>query len=281
MVWDKSVFRCMHLLTNHVACFPPNCNAVSGAGEYGEEKKIMLFISMPLFSRCENLLLLLVASFRSCSFIWMKVMPTVYFLTLPCEAPVASRISPEVKMDYCRRTACPALYTFHTHRFSIISLIHRGSVAHAHAHSHTHTYIHTSLDVLTGLLAKGQCQESDKSSDLSHPVKLLLLSRWLSISFYLFLFISVSPCFFLYIYRLRRPVREKSSRSDQFPVRYRQQGDLKYQEKTNPGSAVRGLCLDVDRLEGLNLRIQQVYYWLVTVLFSIICCLRFPCLFIF
>lgn len=80
-----------------------------------------------------------------------------------CEMPVAPQLSPEVKIDYCRRTVCPALYTLHTHHFSIISIIHWGGGECVRSYSHTHTQTHIGLEALTGLLAKGQSHESDKS----------------------------------------------------------------------------------------------------------------------
>lgn len=126
-------------------------------------------------------------SFPLCSFIWIGVMPTMYFLLFPCETPVAPRLSPVVKMDYSTRIACPALYVFLTHQFSIISFIRRGKQGegrnvHAQTHGYTHgscnTRIHTGLKALTGLLSEGRSHESDKSFfffqggiDLLNPAK--------------------------------------------------------------------------------------------------------------
>lgn len=95
-------------------------------------------------------------TFPLCSFIWMRVMQTVCFLLLPCEIPVAPWLSPEVKMDYCRRTACPALpFTHFTHTTSPLSASSTREAVRMCTHTH-HT--HKGLKALTGLLAKGQSQ---------------------------------------------------------------------------------------------------------------------------
>ena len=123
-------------------------------GKTEDMKEIIVFISIFLLSCCENLVLPLAWTFPLYSFIWMRVVPTVYFLPLPCEMPVAPRLSPEVKMDYCRRTACPALL-----HISHTPLLHyqpypwgkccacahtlTRSLTHSLTHKDTHTHIRT------------------------------------------------------------------------------------------------------------------------------------------
>lgn len=132
----------------------------------------------------------------------MRLMPTVCFLPLPREMPVDPWLSPEVKMDYCRRTACLALYTFHTHHFSIIRLIHRGKTCTC---AHTCPNINTGLKALMGLLAKGHCQDSDKSFFRetktchiqlhSQYTRYQLFVVFLSLSIYMSLSVSLSSFF--------------------------------------------------------------------------------------
>lgn len=127
-------------------------------------------------------------------------MPTVCFLPLPREMPVDPWLSPEVKMDYCRRTACLALYTFHTHHFSIIRLIHGGKTCTC---AHTCPNINTGLKALMGLLAKGHCQDSDKSFFRetktchihSQYTRYQLFVVFLSLSIYMSLSVSLSSFF--------------------------------------------------------------------------------------
>lgn len=147
-LWTRHIPRCL---------FWPSCSAVSSSRL---KKKVCrannaLHVYFLVFSLWKSR-----ApagwTFWLCRFIWMRLMPTVCFLPLPREMPVDPWLSPEVKMDYCRRTACLALYTFHTHHFSIIRLIHGGKTCTC---AHTCPNINTGLKALMGLLAKGHCQD--------------------------------------------------------------------------------------------------------------------------
>ena len=111
-------------------------------------------------------------TFPLCSFMWMRVMPPVYFLPPP---PVRCLLllGSALKKRWITAEELPALpFTHFTHTHTPLlhyqshpwgNAAHVCARIHTHTHTHTHTHPHTGLKALTGLLAKGQSQESDKS----------------------------------------------------------------------------------------------------------------------
>lgn len=160
MVWDKCGFQMYALLTLHRApclfCFSCRSHTVSSAKEKqsnGTNNTIL----------CNFFVFLLWKSptpagwtFPPWSLVWMRVMPAVFsppHLPTPTWDACCSVAEPWRWITAEELPALPFTHFTHTHHLSIIGLICWGSSAHTH----------TGLKALTGLLAKGQCQESDKS----------------------------------------------------------------------------------------------------------------------
>lgn len=126
-------------------------SAVQKKTEYVEQ--IMLFNSIFLFSYCENLVLLLAEHFLCAAlYEWEWCLQCIF--SSPLRDACCSVAQPWSKDGLLQKNCLPCpLHISHT------QLLHYQGGGGAHVHTHTHA----GLKALTGLLAKGQSQESHKS----------------------------------------------------------------------------------------------------------------------